>query len=64
MKLDLLIDIDAIPQLSLLPLFISAGTIEAFPVASRTTVVFLQRAIGGVTSTTVKLMFATALFPA
>jgi hypothetical protein len=52
---------DVIPQLSLLPLSTSAAVIEALPLASNTTVTFLQIAVGGVVSLTVKLVVQVAL---
>jgi len=51
------------PQLSLLPLSTSAAVIEALPLASSGTVMFLQTAVGGVVSLTVKVVeHVAALF--
>jgi hypothetical protein len=52
---------ETMPQLSLLPLSTSAAVIEAFPLPSSATVMFLQTAVGGVVSLTVKVVVHEAL---
>jgi hypothetical protein len=47
---------EAIAQLSVLPLSTSAAVIEALPVASSATVMFLHTAIGGIGSVTVNVV--------
>jgi hypothetical protein len=56
---------ETMPQLSLLPLSTSAAVIDALPPAFRVTVMFLQTAVGGVVSVTVKVVVhVAALFDA
>ena len=56
---------EAIPQLSVLPPSTSAPVIEALPLASSDLVMFLQTAVGGVVSFTVKVVVqVAALFAA
>jgi hypothetical protein len=52
---------EAMPQLSLLPLSTSAAVIAAWPLASSATVMFLQTAVGGVVSFTVKFVVHVAV---
>ena len=55
--------IEAIPQLSLLPLSMSAGVMEACPVESKNMVSFLLLATGAILSTTVTIAVQVEALP-
>ena len=55
--------LNAIEQLSVLPLSMSKGVIDAFPDASKFTVKFCTAIVGAILSTTVTVCVAVAEFP-